>query len=130
MRMSGPQVRVSSRICSMVSRRMRAMLGGLPQLAADGRLRQAALARLEREFEFQDVLVFFLCEISYKRLCDPKLTVCFQVRVLGIVDLRGDGLEAGLVDKEVDVRGAEVVPFLRAQQRAGGTVDGDRIARR
>src|SRR6266853_1081975 len=106
MRMSGPQVRVSSRICSMVSRRMRAMLGGLPQFAADRRFRQAALAGLEREFEFQNVLVFFFREIPYKCLRDAELAVGLQVRVLGIVDLRGDGLEAGLVDEEVDVRGA------------------------
>src|SRR6267378_2860204 len=85
----------------------------------DRRLGQPALARLEGEREFERVFLAVPLEVSDQGPGDAELAVGLEMRVAGVVDLRGDGLEARLVDQEVEVRRAEVVPLLGTQQRAG-----------
>ena len=53
-----------------------------------------------------------------QRAGDAELAVGLEVRIFRVVDLRGDRLEAGLIDEKVQMRGAHVVPALRREQRA------------
>ena len=93
------------------------------------RLRQARLAGLDHERELQPVAaVRLLLVIADQRLGDAELAVGLEVRVLRVVDLRSDGLEAGLVDQKVQVRGAHVVALLRGEQRARRSVGRHRVA--
>src|SRR5688572_31250753 len=73
----------------------------------DGRLRPARLAGLDDEGEAQPVGVALALEVADQRLGDAELAVGLEVRILGVVDLRGDGLVARLVDEEMQMRRAE-----------------------
>src|SRR5580658_9599154 len=59
---------------------------------------------------------------------DAELHIGVDVRVLRIVKLRDQRLEAGLVDQEMQVRGPHIVPAGGTQQLADRTVDRDRVA--
>src|SRR5205085_8790228 len=101
------------------------------RLAADWRLRATRLAGLQAERELERIRAVGLSYVvADQRLGHAKLAVGLEVRILGIVDLRGDGLEAGLVDEEVDMRWSIIVTALRAEQRAGRSFGGHRIAGR
>ena len=53
--------------------------------------------------------------VPHQRLGDAELHVGVQIRIVAAVDLRELALEPGLDDQEVQVRGTQVVPALRAQ---------------
>src|SRR5688572_22826094 len=94
----------------------------------DGRLRAARLSGLYHEGEAEPIGFAFAFELADQRLGHAELAVGLEVRVLRVVHLRSDGLVARLVDEKVQMRGAEIVPFLRAEQRAVRPVDWNRIA--
>src|SRR4051812_14546224 len=96
---------------------------------ADRRLGKPGFAGLELERVLQLVAFALLHEIADQRLRHAELRVGLEMRILGIVDLRGDGLVSRLVDEEVQVRRPHVVALLRREQRARRAVDGHGIAR-
>src|SRR5947209_19446003 len=68
--------------------------GSRDRLAADRRLRPARLTRLEAERELESIRTVRLSYVvADQRFRHAELAVGLEVRVLGIVDLRGDGLE-------------------------------------
>src|SRR5438874_5820353 len=84
---------------SSVARRSRGDARRL-RLAADRRLRPARFARLQPERELERIRTVRLSYVvADQRLGDAELAVGLEVRILGVVDLGGDGLEARLVDE-------------------------------
>ena len=68
--------------------------------------------------------------VDDERAGDAELRVGVEHRVVVAVQLRGDRLEAGLVDHRVDVRRAERVPLERGEQVAGRAARRYRVAGR
>src|SRR5271165_2659785 len=72
--------------------------------------------------------LFVLDEVGERRACHAELHVILNMRIGGIVDLRGQHFEALLDDESVQVGRPERMAVLRLQQAADHAVGRDRIA--
>src|SRR5262249_53744960 len=117
------------------SREMRNLRPLAARLAGDRWSRQLRLARfhdegvLERIPRPLDLLVLVAHVVADEMAGDAELHVAVDEFVVLDVELRDQSLEPLLAGKEMKMRGAHIVPALRAQEVAGRPVDGDRIAR-
>src|SRR3954466_10992963 len=100
MRTKGPNVAASSRAETSVSRMTRGTLSR--DLARDRGGREPRLAGLEHEVELQCVGVLAgLHVVTNQGARNAELAVGLEHRIVRIVDLRCNGLVAGLVNEEM-----------------------------